>query len=319
MKCLLLVVLSLISLVAKPQTSIYFPFPDSAIVWRQEGYVQGNCCCGGSGPCLDENFFEYFLNGDTIIGANSYNKIYKTGQGINHIVASPPICPPGCSNYEYYYYNNSYSGGLRQDTSQRKVFFIPPTTTLDTLLYDFNLSVGDTLPSTWINYNPENYVTSIDSILIGSSYRKRFQLSSSASANEVTLIEGIGSSLGLLSPLTSNVNVSFHYNILNCVTINGLTIYPDTSAICSLISEVYENKNDLSFSVYPNPFMKELKILVNNYHVAEIILYDVTSRKLLQQAFITSITLNTELFPEGIYSYEIRTNGINKKGRIIKE
>lgn len=318
MKFYLHIFATLILLTAKAQTSAYFPFPDSGIVWRQEGYVGGNCCCSGS-VCLQEDDYQYFLNGDTLIGSFIYNKLYKTGNTIDHIIG-PYTCPPWCTgNDEYYYYNNTYAGCIRQDTAQRKVFYAPPGSPQDTLLYDFNLNVGDTLPPSWINPN-SNYVTAIDSILVGGFFHKRFQLSSSDFPGEVAIIEGIGSSLGLLSPLMTNNNVSSYYNMLLCVTVNGIPVYPDTATICSLASQINDAGNELAVSISPNPFSDLLTIHLNNHIQTELILYDLALRRIFQQTFVSHISLNTEQLAKGAYIYEVQVkNGFFKKGIVVKE
>ncbi len=51
----------------------------------------------------------------------------------------------------------------------------------------------------------------------------------------------------------------------------------------------------------------------------EFILYDISSRKILQQQFINAVTLNTEQLSAGIYNYELRSKSrIVKRGKIIK-
>lgn len=321
MRKLLLFITVLITFASKAQTSTYFPFPDSGIVWRQEGYIQGNsCCCTGSGPCLREDNYEYFLNGDTLIGAFIYKKLLQTGIGQQYIVG-PPSCPPWCSsNYEYYYYNNNYVGCIRQDTGQRKVFFLPPNFSQDTLLYDFNLNVGDTLPSLWTNYYPSNYVSAIDSILIGNNYHKRFWISLNNDSNYISLIEGIGSSYGLLSPLFSNLNVSLIYNLLICVTINNMTVYPDSFTTCQLIDKINYIRTNSALTISPNPFSEILNIKLNDITTFEIILYDVASRKLFQQTFTNSAAINTSQLAKGIYIYVVKSkNEVIKIGKVVKE
>ena len=311
----------MITLIAKPQRPVYFPFPDSAIVWRQDGYIQGNsCCCSGSGPCLLESNFEYFLNGDTTIGGVIYKKLLQTGIESQYIVG-PSTCPPWCSsNYNYFYYNSVYVGCIRQDTAQRKVFFMPPNYSQDTLLYDFNLTIGDTLPSSWTNQNPSNYVSSVDSILIGTNYHKRFWISNRNDTNYVSIIEGIGSSYGLLSPFFSNFNVSQIYNILICVTINNTTVYPDSLTTCALISNTSVIMNNYTISLFPNPFSDNLIIELSNADKAEITLYDITARKLIQQSFTNYAFINTSKLAKGIYIYELRNkNDVIKKGIVVKE
>lgn len=73
-------------------------------------------------------------------------------------------------------------------------------------------------------------------------------------------------------------------------------------------------------SIYPNPINDKLTIQTYNYERTELILYDLSSRKLLQQSFTNSITINLEQLAKGIYLYEIRNlNGIIKNGKVIKE
>ncbi|MFI5219461.1 MAG: T9SS type A sorting domain-containing protein [Bacteroidia bacterium] len=73
-------------------------------------------------------------------------------------------------------------------------------------------------------------------------------------------------------------------------------------------------------SVSPNLVTNELNVKTNSNKLLEIILFDITSRKLLQQTFISSVSLNTEQLAKGIYLYEVRNkNGVIKKGKVVKE
>jgi hypothetical protein len=83
------------------------------------------------------------------------------------------------------------------------------------------------------------------------------------------------------------------------------------------INQFYENA---SVNLIPNPYINELTIEINNTELSEIILYDVSARKLLQQVFTSSVALNTEQLAKGIYLYEVRNkNGVIKKGKVVKE
>ena len=65
---------------------------------------------------------------------------------------------------------------------------------------------------------------------------------------------------------------------------------------------------------------KELIVETNNHEPSEIILYDLASRKLLQQKFINSVSLNTQELETGIYIYEVRNkDGLYKKGKVVKD
>ncbi|MEO5570223.1 MAG: T9SS type A sorting domain-containing protein [Bacteroidia bacterium] len=88
----------------------------------------------------------------------------------------------------------------------------------------------------------------------------------------------------------------------------------------SLCTDIKEENQNSAIIIYPNPITDKLSIRINNKELSEIILYDITSRKLLQQKFTNSVTLNTEQLAKGIYLYEVRNkNGVIKKGKVVKE
>ena len=92
-------------------------------------------------------------------------------------------------------------------------------------------------------------------------------------------------------------------------------LYPDTiTGIPNLQSSTF------NFQFFPNPFTNNLNVEANNNELSEITLYDITSRKLLQQKFINSVSLNTEQLTKGIYIYEVRNkDGSCKKGKVVKD
>lgn len=148
MKIPLIIFLSFISVVVRSQSANYHPFPDSTAYWCESNWWIYTL----QPPCTVQDDYCLFINGDTTIGTNTYHKLYASG----FIAASCP--PPG------YYYYNSYRGAFRQDTAMRRVFYVPVSATDDTLLYDFNLNPGDTLPMTY-NFGNGNVVIGIDSVL----------------------------------------------------------------------------------------------------------------------------------------------------------
>ncbi len=81
-----------------------------------------------------------------------------------------------------------------------------------------------------------------------------------------------------------------------------------------------ELDNLLVATLYPNPFANRLTITISNNIPSVIIIYDLSSRILLQQSFTESTTINTDHLANGIYLFEIQNiNGIIKIGKIIKE
>ncbi len=229
-KVLLGLTVSLTFTVSFSQTAKYHPFPDSNATW-----FSGKGWC----PCppyvgIQVNIWNW-ITGDTIIGIYTYKKIQEYTYRQND----------GATSF-------GYVGAFRQDTSQRQIFLRLPSATADTLLYDFNLSIGDTIPRWYVNpLYPWNTIYSIDSILIGATYRKRFHIAGIDSIE--ILIEGIGSSYGLLLPMDKGVE---HGSKLNCYTQNSQNLYMDSVVgYCqSPPLNVAEQNDNRALAIYPNPF-----------------------------------------------------------------
>jgi hypothetical protein len=303
MKNLLLVLATFAALTVKSQTSVYHPFPDSNAVWN----VQTQLCCYNScsspfpNPYFYDFNFSYYLQGDTTANGYNYHKIYQSGVTHEYCAFSTTVNNWGTQN-------NLYVGAYREDAAAKKVFLMG---TPDILLYDFSLNVGDTVPRGFELVDNCSAISSIDSILIGNNYRKRFNLSTFP----YSLIEGIGSTSGLLEPLC----VFEYEGTLICFSQNGQTLFPDTNTNCENVTNVHDVQYKTSIKVFPNPFLNELNFSTGNYDQSELVIYDITSRKLLNKTFINSISFNTQQLFSGVYLYEVRyRNGLATKGKIVK-
>src|SRR5690348_16741165 len=77
----LLLILNLVTGIAKSQTGIYHPFPDSNAIWTEHTQY---CCVSdcppppSPNPLLVDIYFSYYLQGDTIINAVWYHKLYHS-------------------------------------------------------------------------------------------------------------------------------------------------------------------------------------------------------------------------------------------------
>ncbi|MEP7171764.1 MAG: T9SS type A sorting domain-containing protein, partial [Bacteroidota bacterium] len=87
-----------------------------------------------------------------------------------------------------------------------------------------------------------------------------------------------------------------------CVSIDSLN--------CSSTLGINEVKDEPDIFLFPNPISDKLIIDVKRNELVEVNLYDATSRKILQQKFTNTVSLNTEHLAKGIYLYEVR----NKNG-----
>lgn len=298
MKKILLIAAIFITLSTKAQTSVYHPFPDSSAIWNFHFSVP--FCPPGS----IDSYYSFTLTGDTIINSQTYHKL--------EIPFVQSIALGSCTPSIF----SGYKGAIRQDTAMRKVFIVPPTTTIEELLYDFNMQVGDTVRGYIEPFFFPDAIDAIDSVLIGNSYHKRWIIDPWA---QIYLIEGVGSTYGLIESIPGGL-IDAPLDTLTCFMQNGQPLLPDTTTTCELITG-FENiyiDNSLVL-VSPNPFSNLLSFTSNSHEILEVNLYDIASKKLINQKFTHSISLNTQQLATGIYLYEIRSkDGSFSKGKVLK-
>ncbi len=289
---------------SKAQTNVYHPFPDSNAVWNETyGYLDQ------SDPYLNwiYNPHIYFIAGDTIISNKHYQRVLSSGYE-NHVMGN--CC----------YYYSKYVGAIRQDSIHKKVYYCNAYST-DTLLYDFNLQIGDTLPISYINNNNQgkNFVSSIDSILIGTSYRKQYHISNydvNIDSNYVYLIEGIGSTFGLIYQLTPPFE---NGNTLNCFGQNNVTLYTNPNGNCDLTLNIKTlNVQNSSFQIFPNPNNGSFTIEPSNSTKQTLQIFDINGKMLLSQPITGKTTIDVTNLAEGVYNLSLLSNeGIINKRLII--
>lgn len=304
MRTQLLIFATIISFTSYGQTSVYHPFPDSSAIWN----ISAQGCCWNLcpspptvNPVLGDFNFSYSIIGDTIINSITYHKLLKSGTEHEHCAFGNFI--------DNWYSFSDYVGAFRQDTAMRKLFLVMPSNNTECLLYDFNLTVGDSVGGGCLGFSPCAAISSIDSILIGNSLRRRFNLSTPF---PYTIIEGIGSTSGLLEPLCP-----FEYSgTLKCFSQNGETLYPDTVTSCQLLTSIKNvSANSSSTKVFPNPFHTSTTFEVNSdFKNAELKIYN-TFGVQVRQVKITSqnTTINRDELSDGIYFFK----AISKSGRTL--
>jgi hypothetical protein len=217
----------------------YTPFPTSNALWNCS-YTQSYYAAPDNNG-VDNYVTSYLTNGDTIINSIIYTQVISNTYF-----------------YSYYFYPSysvqnssigvfSYIGCFRNDSINKLVYFFPKDSLIEYILYDFNLSIGDTIAPDWYNkFNSGTggpVVYSVDSIFLNGAYHRRVSLS-----NYIDLIEGVGPTSGFLNPFNSCLECNVN---LNCFEVNHISIYPVNSTICGPVSI---QKNDLvSFTASPNP------------------------------------------------------------------
>ena len=321
MKKIVLIIFILISFIGlKAQSWVYHPFPTDSAKWREKsGDVLCNCC----------NDSETSITGDTLISGFTYHKLkyaaaYHSMPNTAYVSGGYWGCWGGPNSLYYLFHNSSssYSGAYREDVVGKKVYFVLPGQTTDTLLYDFGLSAGDTLPQSYISDTTTclNVVSSIDSVLVGSVYHKRFNISNlldmPSDSNYVSLIEGVGSTTGLLYPLMGQFE---RRGELNCFSVHDSVLYP-AGALCAQynvgIGELGEMELDVSIA--PNPTDGKFQIKTAQ-EINSIEVLDVFGRRIFYSEK-NPTEINISDFNNGIYFIRIsdsKGNSVVKK--IVKQ
>jgi hypothetical protein len=169
--------LLLSSLAVFSQSSVYHPFPQCYAAWRENEWVLFS-------PQLNYN---YYVAGDTLINSQTYHIIRRADSA-----------------------SDTYEASIREDGSKHVYIW---TGSGDELFYDFSLNVGDEMQPSYV-LPAGGAIDGIDSVLVGSSYRKRFLI------GNLRIIEGIGSDQDLFGGTNSP---SHGYSL--CFSQNGTTLY----------------------------------------------------------------------------------------------
>jgi len=101
---------------------------------------------------------------------------------------------------------------------------------------------------------------------------------------------------------------------------NTAFAYIEDVSLTTIITGINGQTGIVGVNLFPNPFNDKLNVSINTNGLAEIILYDIASRKMLQQKFTNSVSLNTEQLANGIYIYELQNkNETIEKGKVFKQ
>jgi PKD repeat protein len=196
-----------------PSSSLpYHLFPTKNTMWMEMYY----------NPFPDEySKFHCFAlkDNDTVINNKLYHKLYHSTDTI--------------------FTENNLCGGIREE-DKRVYFYATDSITLldqhtfpsrksEYILYDFSLNFGDTISadSFYLSHGDKLIVDDIDSILVGSEYRKRFTFGPPGAPFNIPWaqwVDGVGSLRGLLFA-TGDVPTNGLFNDLICFKQNNNIFY----------------------------------------------------------------------------------------------
>ncbi len=278
----------------------YVPFPTENAEWN---VFYASTFTGGK---IDTTLLKYSLQGDTTINSVLYRKVCRNiGSQANPIYRG--------------------IGGLREQN--KKVFCIGGNYASDytflysgeILLYDFNKQIGDTV---WYNNQEINYVvTKIDSIKVGTGYRKRY--------NDC-IVEGIGDVIGglygAITPTPSCIDCYQEWHFI-CFSSNGENIYLNPNFVdCNSTLKTGLSKtkiNEQQVKVYPSYVKDYVTFQFNNADIkyTSIELLDCSGQHLLTLsiAALPEYKLNLSAYSSGIYFVLVRGTNTIEFHKIVKQ
>ena len=253
----------------------------------------------------------YYVNGDSTINDTVYKKIFIRGVYDQNWFNPPPAIECGANET----YNNYYLLLLQVD---KQMYIRTLETESLILLYDFDLNVGDALPMTFNNFTSDILIDSIDSILVGDVYRKRFHFQGLMAS---FIIEGIGSNVGLFEPM--GVIFECGHN-LDCFALNEITYYPSLDAECILNVSINEVAEDFGLNYYPNPVIDKLNFSVSEkYTVLHADVLNIQGQKckiVLQQHSQGNYSIDMSELTSGLYFVNLSIeNGQTASFKVLKK
>ncbi len=265
---------------------------------------------GTNGITMYKDYNTYFLEGDTVLSGTTYYRLYR-----NQIDS---VWDAFTDSFLSVNYNNHvYQGALREDSLKRFHLFYP-SQAAESMLFDFNFSISDSLSDMIAVYgcnNPPQVVTSIDSLYLGTTVLKRFHFP--PGLFNKTLYEGIGCSGGLI----------WYGALCQAFETGGCLIAykKGTDSLyfgCGSGVTAIKDPQESSFTrVYPNPASDYLT--VTNIHASSVFsLYNLTEHRLIQFVFTGNgtSTIDIHMLPAGIYTWvitEASRKAKPQKGKVV--
>jgi hypothetical protein len=303
---------SIFFLNSNAQTSVYHPFPDSNAVWC----INWGVSCG---QLPDEIFESTRITGETVISGIVYTRL--------------------ATRYWYLHVNYCFTNDttekityIRQDVSQKKVWIYDTFSKTESIFYDFDLQIGDTLNSTKVYWAPAvtgqfpYVISSVDSVFMNGDYRKRFNFQGGPwpGCFDSSIVEGIGSMSGLWHHPSDCFE---YYSQLVVFEQDGKALIDVGGSSSIMCASFYTDVNDVpenkEWSVYPNPAFD--KITISGYHSSAkdgwVEVYNMMGEKITSSFYeqTHNSELNISSLAAGVYLVQVSDGEKVYRNKFIKQ
>lgn len=294
---------------------MYHPLPENG-VWRVDYWFN----TPAQWSCSIRHHFQYYIEGDTIINSQIHKCLYRS-EVVTEVVTcdslgmppSPPI--PG------------YVGALREDSIENRIYYVYPNTSEDSLLYDYNLNVGDSLQGSLVYWDglPLNkpIVVSIDSVDVSGNLRRRWNLSPIEYPwGTITpyILESIGFSFGLIEPIVT-VSLSLTDKNLVCVKSGEDVIYSSgypSNYGCNFVSIPQVRSKTPDLTLYPNPSKGQFKIDSDLERFLSVEVYNIQGQIIYTESNLNSNSgVDLKGIKSGIYYVRFYNEQVNMLRQVV--
>lgn len=290
---------SLFSIVCAAQSINYHAFDFQNSIWEEWYYNYIH----------ERETYNYFTDGDTTINNIVYEKLYISGK--NTITFNTGPYPPAWYDF------NRLEGYIRENNN-KQVYFLRNGWGAESLLYDFNIALGDTIAIPPINVYPlfdRAVVVEIDSIQICSTMRNRYLLEPLGGPllHPLYWTEGVGSTHGLIPRYES-----FESGARDVCFSDGNC--PPCALILNIAQTEKETTVDLA-TIHPNPTVSSSFIQIKKPSVWTKInvLNNLGQIILTKEIENQEAIINSEKWSPGIYFVVIEQENEKQILQLIKE
>jgi len=307
----LIAILAFIFIPKNTLSQTYIPFPTDSAEWSVATYL---------GSTAEDHIFQttnYGISGDTIINSKTYHKI------VSSISSTFDVSDLG----------NYYVAAFREEN--KIIYFLKHESVSEDTLYNFNLGLGDLMPSAFANQTTSSLdsIVLIDSIQLGGIYHKKYNTFLDSTNTNIgtfsnSLVEGLGALSGKrVFPTTDTY--SFFHSILLCFKQNGEIKYQNEMLnTCYYYTEFYDGPNSISeplgtnelANIYPNPSKDIFTVQLNRSSLASVTLKTAEGKTIFSQKNWRTGTSQLDMsnHPSGVYIVEIRLENYSRTYKIIK-
>jgi hypothetical protein len=295
---LLIIIVLLMQTMMNAQTNSYIPFPKEA-VWhiRKMDVYQ-------TGPVVTN--IGQLMKGDTMINGITYIK----------------------------YYDPTLKSAIRDDSVNKKVFCYDFSSKNETLLYDFNLKLWDTVLVIKANGKDFKYwVSDIDSVLLlDKKYHNRYSFNEhppwgmNGSVMLSPLVEGLGYFNGNKLQIIPNGGGGQTQYTTICASANKQILIavmgvPPNGEYCgATITDIQAAANKNEFTLYPNPTSGIFQLRTEILNVYTLELSNTLGERILSAELKNgAIDMDLSGHPAGVYFMTLHTKeGKSYSRKIIK-